>query len=123
MTRASHRGRGGQGGYEPRARIRTREQRALELCTLGWSQHLIAADLGVTQAAVSKLLARVEQRLLRELKDTVERQKARQSYRLEHQYAQAMRAWEASKADTQRKRQRRHRADLVAGRGRRSRKS
>ena len=64
------RGRGGQGGHEPRARIRTRELRAMELTVLGWSQPQIAADLGVSQAAVSKLLKRIETRLLRELTET-----------------------------------------------------
>ena len=100
------RGRGGQGGHEPRTRIRTRELRAMELAVLGWSQHQIAADLGISQAAVSKLLTRIEGRVLRELAETIERHKARQTLRLEHQYAEAMRAWEESKADTTRKRQR-----------------
>lgn len=100
------RGRGGQGGHEPRTRVRTRELRAMELAVLGWSQHQIAADLGISQAAVSKLLTRIEGRVLRELAETIERHKARQTLRLEHQYAEAMRAWEESKADTTRKRQR-----------------
>jgi hypothetical protein len=100
------RGRGGQGGHEPRARIRTRELRALELATLGWSQHRIAADLGISQAAVSKLLRRVETRVLRELIDLVDRQKVRHTLRLEHLYAEAMGAWEQSKTDTTRRRQR-----------------
>ena len=100
------RGRGGQGGHEPRTRIRTREFRAIELAVLGWSQQQIATDLGISQAAVSKLLKRVEERILRELAEAIERQKARQTLRLEHQYAEAMRAWEQSKADATRKRQR-----------------
>jgi predicted transcriptional regulator len=100
------RGRGGQGGHEPRARIRTRELRAMELSNLGWSQYQIAADLGITQAAVSKLLKRVELRILRELTETVERQKARQTLRLEHLFAESMRAWTESKSDTTRRRQR-----------------
>jgi predicted transcriptional regulator len=103
---ARRRGRGGKGGHEPRARIRTREVRAIELAILGWSQHHIAADLGISQAAVSKLLKRIETRVLRELAETIERHKARQTLRLEHQYAEAMRAWDASKADTTRRRQR-----------------
>ncbi len=77
-TPRRRRGRGGHRGHEPRARIRTRELRAMELATLGWSQHQIAADLGISQAAVSKILTRVELRLLRELAATVERQKVRQ---------------------------------------------
>jgi predicted transcriptional regulator len=100
------RGRGGQDGHEPRARIRTRELRTMELTVLGWSQHQIAADLGVSQAAVSKILNRVERRVLRELTATVERQKARHTLRLEHIFTEAMRAWDQSKADTTRRRQR-----------------
>ncbi len=100
------RGRGGQVHVRHRARIRTRELRALELATLGWPQHRIAADLGVSQAAVSKILKRIELRLLRELTETVERQKARQTLRLDHLFAEAMAAWEQSKTDSTRRRQR-----------------
>ena len=78
----------------------------MELAVLGWSQPQIAADLGISQAAVSKLLKRIETRLLRELAETVHRQKARQTLRLEHLFAEAMRAWNESKADTTRRRQR-----------------
>ena len=105
-TPRHRRGRGGQRGHEPRARIRTRELRAMELAVLGWSQHQIAEDLGISQTAVSKLLKRIETRLLRELAETVGRQKARQALRLEHLFAEAMRAWNESKADSTRKRQR-----------------
>jgi predicted DNA-binding protein (UPF0251 family) len=105
-TPRRRRGRGGQGGHEPRARIRTRELRAMELTVLGWSQHQIAADLGISQAAVSKILKRAEIRVLRELTAIVERHKARHSLRLEHIFAEALRAWEQSKADTTRRRQR-----------------
>jgi hypothetical protein len=100
------RGRGGRGGHESRARIRTRELRALELAVLGWSQLQIARDLGITQAAVSKILKRIETRLLRELAETVQRQRARHTLRLEHLFAEAMGAWNESKADTTRRRQR-----------------
>jgi predicted transcriptional regulator len=102
----SRRGRGGQGGHEPRTRIRTRELRAIELAVRGWSQHQIADDLGISRAAVSKLLKRVETRLLRELADTIERQKVRHSLRLEHLFAESMRAWIESKHDATRRRQR-----------------
>ncbi len=105
-TPRRRRGRGGQGGHEPRTRIRTRERRAMELATVGWSQHQIAADLGISQAAISRILARIETRILRELAETVERQKARHTVRLEHLYAEAIRAWDQSKADTTRRRQR-----------------
>lgn len=100
------RGRGGQGGHEPRTRIRTREMRTMELAVLGWTQHQIAADLGVSQAAVSKILTRVERRVLEELTAMVERHKTRHSLRLELIFAESLRAWERSKEDTTRRRQR-----------------
>ena len=103
MTKTS---RGGRGGTEPRTRIRAREGRAMELATQGWSQHRIAAELQISQPAVSKLLRRVEDRILRELTAAVERQKARHTLRLEHLYAEALRAWEQSKQDATRRRQR-----------------
>lgn len=117
MTNKPHhrRGRGGQGGHEPRSRIRTRELRAMELLVLGWSQHQIAGDLGVSQAAVSKIIRRVEERVLRELRAVVERQKARHSMRLEHLYAEAMRAWSDSKEDSTRRRQRKTQAGAGSG--------
>jgi predicted transcriptional regulator len=62
------------------------------LTVLGWSQHQIAADLGVSQAAVSKILRRAEERLLRDLRAVAERQKVRHTLRLEHLFAQAMQA-------------------------------
>ena len=105
-TSRRRRGRGGQGGHEPRARIRTRELRVMELTVLGWSQHQIAADLAVSQAAVSKILRRVEERVLRELTAVIERQKVRHTMRLEHLFAEAMRAWDQSKSDSTRRRQR-----------------
>lgn len=106
MSKTHRRGRGGQGGHEPRTRVRTRELRAMELAVLGWSQYQIAADLGISQAAVSKILKRIETRILQELAETVERQKARHTLRLENLFAEAMRAWEQSKADSTRRRQR-----------------
>lgn len=98
--------RGGRGGHEPRTRLVAREQRAIELATLGWTQHRIAADLGISQAAVSKLLARVDARALRELTEAISRQKVRQTQRLEHVVAEALQAWDASKSDHTRRRQR-----------------
>jgi len=73
---------------------------------LGWTQQQIAADLGLSQAAVSKMLKRLELRHLRQLAETVDRQKARHTLRLEFTYREAIRAWEASQHDTTRRRQR-----------------
>ena len=109
MTPRTRRGRGGQGGYDPRPRVRTREGRAMELTVLGWSQHRIAADLGVSQAAVSKILARVEGRRLGELTAVVDRQKVRHTLRLEHIIAEGLHAWEESKTDATTRRQRKTR--------------
>ena len=78
----------------------------MELTVLGWSQPQIARDLGISQAAVSKILKRMETRHLRAWADTLERQKAKQTLRLEHLFAEAIRAWHESKADTTRRRQR-----------------
>jgi len=101
------RGRGGQHGHDSRARVRTRELRAMELTVLGWSQLQIARDLGISQAAVSKILKRIEIRQLREWAETLERHKVKQALRLEHLFAEAIRAWHDSKADMTRRRQRR----------------
>jgi len=78
----------------------------VELAVLGWTQQEIATEVHVSQAAVSKLLARADERALRELSARIERHKVRQTQRLERVFAESMRAWEQSKADTTRRRQR-----------------
>ena len=55
---------------------------------------------------MSKILKRVELRVLREFAETVERHKARHTLRLEHLFAEAIHAWDQSKADATRRRQR-----------------
>ena len=100
------RGRGGQGGYESPARIRARELRATDLSVRGWSQSQIAADLGVSQAAVSKILRRVDERALREVRANADRLKVQHARRLDHVCAESMRAWDDSKSDATRRRQR-----------------
>ena len=105
-TRKRTPSRGGKGGWEPPARIRARERRAMELAVLGSTQHEIGAELGISQAAVSKLLARADERALADLSSRVERQKVGQTQRLERVFAESMRAWERSKADTTKRRQR-----------------
>jgi predicted transcriptional regulator len=103
--------RGGKGGWEPPARIRARERRAMELAVLGSTQHEIATVLQISQPAVSKLLARADERALADLSSRVERQKVRQTQRLERVFAEAMQAWERSKADTTKRRQRQSAGD------------
>jgi len=83
-----------------------RERRAVEMAIAGHSQHEIAHELQVSQPAVCKILRRADERALVEITDRVERHKVRQSQRLERIYVEATRAWEASKADTTRRRQR-----------------
>jgi hypothetical protein len=72
----------------------------------GHTQHHIAETLGISQPAVSKIARRVEERLLADLSQKVERHRARQTLRLEHIYGQAMQAWQESKQEGLRRRQR-----------------
>ena len=105
-SRHQSRSRGGQGGHEPRARIESRERRVLERSVRGESQRHIAAEEGLTQGAVSKIIRRMESRVLEELVAVVEQQKARQTLRLDYLYREGLHAWEASKADATRRVQR-----------------
>jgi len=100
------RAHGGQGGAEPRARIRLRALQVLDLAVAGRSQHQIAASLGITQPAVSKILRRLEERLLADVAYKVERQRAQQTLRLHYIYSESMEAWRASKQEAVRRRQR-----------------
>jgi hypothetical protein len=72
----------------------------------GRTQHQIAESLDISQPAVSKIVRRMEERLLADVAFKVERQRARHTLRLEHLYAEAMRAWGQSQQDTTRRRQR-----------------
>ena len=107
IRRRSPRSRGGKGGSEPRTRIVERQRVAVERSLSGDSQHQIASLLGISQAAVSKILRRAEDQIVQETRERGLRAKGRQIQQLEHIYAQAMSAWHRSKADTVRKRQRR----------------
>jgi DNA-binding MarR family transcriptional regulator len=70
------------------------------------SQAQIAAQLGISQPAVSRIVARAEQDLLGDVAYRIERQRARHTLRLELIYAESMRAWRASQQDGLKKRQR-----------------
>jgi hypothetical protein len=72
----------------------------------GRSQDQIAQALGISQPAVSKIVRRIEERLLADVAWKIERQRARHSMRLEFLYAEAVRAWKASQQEGLRKRQR-----------------
>ena len=63
----SDHGRGGQGGREPRATVQARALRVLDRSVAGLSQREIAAEEGLSQSAVSKILQRLEARVLEEL--------------------------------------------------------
>jgi predicted transcriptional regulator len=84
----------------PTSVVRTREARAWELAQTGASQRRIAAELGIAQPSVCRILRRVETRVLAELEESVGRVKARQHHQLEHVADEALRAWERSQADT-----------------------
>lgn len=70
MTAARRRGRGGKGGAEPAGRIRMREAQAKQMHLEGHTQYEIARTLDVSQPAVSKMLKRIEERLLRQPADS-----------------------------------------------------
>jgi len=106
MRRARAQGRGGKGGHEPRSRVRLREIRVMEEVLEGRTQHQIATSLAISQPAVSKIVRRMEARLLADIAQRVDHQRARHTLRLEFLYGEAMRAWRASQSETLRRRQR-----------------
>jgi predicted transcriptional regulator len=108
--------RGGKGGSEPRLRVRRREQEVVRLATEGRSQHEIARVVGISQPAVCHILRRVDERWLAENQDRVGRAKAEQTRKLDHLYREALHAWEQSKAQKTRRRQRKTEG-LEAGAG------
>jgi hypothetical protein len=78
----------------------------LEFLREGRTQNQIADALEISQPAVSRIVQRVEERLLADLAYKTERQRARQTLRLEHIYGQAIQAWQDSKQEGVRRRQR-----------------
>jgi predicted transcriptional regulator len=78
-----------------------REHRAWELrIREHMTQAEIASELGIDQATVSRLLARAARARLEDKRQLIETQIAEQFDRLDHIFAEAMRAWEASKEPT-----------------------
>jgi len=98
--------RGGVGGFEPRPVIAARAHRAWELAVLGWSQREIAADLQVSQAAVSRMLRRTAEALAADDRDAHGRLRARLMARHEHVFKEALRGYERSQTERTRRRQR-----------------
>ncbi len=116
VRRGAGHGRGGQGGHESHAHVQAREHRVWERSVAGWSQRDIAAEEGITQGAVSKILQRVEAQLFTEFVARVEQQKARQDRSLRFIYQEGLKAWEASKEDaTRRVQQKTHPASGGSG--------
>lgn len=114
-NRPRGRAHGGRGGAEPRRRIRLREIQVLDQMLAGRTQHQIAANLGISQPAVSKIERRIEERLLADAAYQAERQRARQTLQLRYIYGEALDAWHASKADAVRRRQRKAEGVGAAG--------
>lgn len=106
MKSARGKGQGGKAGHEPRTRLKLREVRVMEMILEGHTQHRIAEELRISQPAVSKIVRRVEERLLADVELKVERQRARHTLRLEFVYGEAIRAWRASQQESLRRRQR-----------------
>lgn len=79
----------------------------MEMYLDGHPQLTIARALRVSQPAVSKMLARVEERLLIDLAWRAERIRANHTLKLEYLYAEGQRGWKASHEDEVRRRQRR----------------
>ena len=91
-------------GRVPSELARQREQVAFDLAaTKGLTETQIAEELAkqglgeVTQQAVSKMLCRVEERMLKETSGKVKRKKVRHEAALMKIYRDAMAAWEESK--------------------------
>ena len=85
--------------------IRRREQQVLTLTEQDWRQEAIADHLGITQAAVSKILRRVDERALRVVADQVAYRKMRGTRHLEYLSREGRRGWEQSKQGRVRRRQ------------------
>ena len=98
--------RGGKEGAEARVTIRAREQRVLELSEQGWTQQATAQEVGVSQAAVSKILRRTDERARERINAERTQVKMRRSRHLEYISREGRRGWETSKQGRVRRRQR-----------------
>lgn len=75
---------------------------AWRLRSRGMSQNRIARELGLSQGTVSRLLAAIERRMLREFAGEWERLKVTQNAQLEHIVEEAIEAWHRSKTPRKR---------------------
>ncbi len=80
-----------------------RERKVWRLRLKSWSQENIAAELGITQSAVSQILKRLFERYYEENMVEIEQVKVEQVAQLEYIASEAMRAWVRSKKNSQRK--------------------
>jgi hypothetical protein len=78
----------------------------IDLATAGRKHHEIAEILGISQAAVSKIAEREDKRWARENQHLIQRHKVDLLRKYERVYREAMDAWQASKAQRTRRRQR-----------------
>jgi hypothetical protein len=87
--------------------VTARAARVVELSTQGWSQQAIAAEVGISQPAVSKVLQRADDRALA----TMHRERVRHLVRVyrcrEYVYREASAGWQRSATDRERRVQRR----------------
>jgi len=97
--------RGGKGGAEPRAVIRDRAVQVVTLAEQGHTQLEIAGRLGITQAAVSKILHKIDQQVWDELATRRSRFLGRAARLLHHVTRESLRQHEATKDGFTRQRQ------------------
>jgi hypothetical protein len=105
--------RGGKDGYEPRSRLLERAAHVLALHEQGLTQEAIGQTEGISQAAVSKILRRADERAVAALAQQWIARKMRSLRLLEYLSREGRRAWEMSKQGRVRKRQRK--ADGAGG--------
>lgn len=98
--------RGGKGGYEPPVRIRARESRVVELAAAAYTQMEIAGREGISQSAVSQILARVDDREAKRNETKRAAARMRLDRSLAHIWREAVHGFEKSKTGRLRRRQR-----------------
>ena len=98
--------RGGQQGYEPPVTRMRRDERILDLALERWSQRQIAAEVGLTQAGVSKALRRILTRQLATLTEEGEAYRTKLVLLAERRARAAREGHARSQADVTTRRQR-----------------
>ena len=106
QTRKKGMPHGGKGGAEPQSTVQRREHEVLERRAQYHSQHEIAKALGISQAAVSKILRRLGARWARENTALLDQHRFEVVTTLRRLVREAFAAWQRSCAAHVRKRQR-----------------